>query len=180
MSIPNILTIIRICLMPMFLTFYLSPIDNGKNIALVILIISFLTDVLDGFIARKFNMITDLGKVLDPLADKLMQVAVLLCIAFEEKYLALIVAFIFIKEILLAIGAFILYKQKRKIFSSNWFGKASCFLSVVCSIVLMFRNMFFSPVLIEYICSGVIIFVNTAAFISYLMVYINAKNAKAN
>ena len=74
-NIPNILTIIRFILIPFIFT---SVVNNDYLAALIIFTISAITDVLDGYIARKYNYITDLGKLIDPLADKLTQVSLLL------------------------------------------------------------------------------------------------------
>jgi len=74
--IPNILSLIRIILVPLFLFFFFSESYNSKFISLIIFIIASLTDFFDGFIARKFNVITKLGKFLDPLADKILTLSV--------------------------------------------------------------------------------------------------------
>jgi len=74
--IPNILSSIRILLVPLFLFFFFSEINNSKFISLIIFIVASLTDFLDGLIARKFNLITKLGKFLDPLADKILTISV--------------------------------------------------------------------------------------------------------
>lgn len=155
--------------MPVFLSVYFAPIENSKNIAMVVLIISFITDVLDGFIARKFNMITNLGKVLDPIADKLMQIAVLVCIAFGKAKLMWVVGLLFVKEVLIGIGALVLFKTRKKVMAANWFGKVSCFFSVAASLILIFIDV---SVVIENICVILIIVPNMLAFISYLVAYI--------
>lgn len=175
MTIPNILTCIRLCLMPVFLSVYLSPAANGKYIAMAILCFSFITDVLDGFIARRFNMISDLGKVLDPLADKVMQITVLICMAFSHKQLVWLVITLLVKDILIGIGALVLFIKKKKVAQANWFGKTSCFLSVICSLVLMFGEFGSSSLLVTNICIGVIAAVNAIAFISYVFDYVNAQ-----
>ena len=81
-NIPNILSIIRICLVFVFVAIFFSPIS--KIWALVAFLSAGATDVVDGFLARKNNWITDLGKVLDPFADKLMQCTVLVCLCIES------------------------------------------------------------------------------------------------
>ena len=174
MTIPNILTIIRLALMPVFLTVYFM---GAKYAAMGILCLSFITDVLDGFIARRFNMTSTLGRVLDPVADKIMQVAVLICIAFSEWYLAWTVAFLLVKDALLGIGAIVLYKQHKKIIPANWYGKVSCFVSVACSLILIFDDIIILPQMLKYICAGLIIGVNMVAFVSYFVAYLNAKKA---
>lgn len=158
--------------MPVFLSVYLSPRPDSKYIAMGILCISFITDVLDGFIARRFNMISDLGKILDPLADKVMQITVLVCIAFSHKELIWLVVMLLVKDVLIGIGALVQFIKQKKVSQANWFGKVSCFLSVVCSLVLMFGE--FAPT-VNNICIGIIAAANIIAFASYLIDYINSQ-----
>lgn len=89
MTIPNALSLFRIALVPAFAVLYLcsGPDNYLLYWALGILVLSGLTDSFDGIIARKFNQITDLGKLLDPIADKLTQVTVVLCLAIRNTYL---------------------------------------------------------------------------------------------
>ena len=168
MNIPNILTTIRLCLMPVFLFVYFSPIENARMLAMGVLVLSFITDMLDGFIARHFNQISDLGKLLDPVADKLMQITVLLCLAIYNEDLIWVVAFVFIKDAILGIGA--IYMFKRGIIGqANWFGKTSCFVSLVCTLVLIFplSNPLDKGTVL--LLSLAIALVNACALISYIV-----------
>ena len=139
MTIPNFLTFIRLGLMPIFVIVYFIP---APWLAMGILALSFLTDILDGYIARKFNQISDLGKILDPLADKLMQVTVLVCLMvthFEERpYVLWAVVFVFAKELLLGIGVLIAKSKGVSEQSSIFAGKLACFVSVLVSLILLF------------------------------------------
>jgi len=84
MNLPNKLSILRIILVPLMVFFYLATfIPGGKIIALVIFILAALTDMLDGQIARKYNLVTDLGKLLDPIADKLLVLGALLLVIVD-------------------------------------------------------------------------------------------------
>ena len=99
MTIPNLLSIFRIVLIPVYLNIYLnadSPDDY--TLAAVILAVSCLTDLVDGKIARKFNMITNLGKLLDPVADKLTQLALMICLSVERKAIRFLLLLFLIKE----------------------------------------------------------------------------------
>ena len=96
-NIPNILTIIRFILIPFI---FISVVSKHFLIALIIFTISAITDVLDGFIARKFNYITDIGKLIDPLADKLTQMELLLSLAILKILPWWIFAIVFIKEMM--------------------------------------------------------------------------------
>ena len=93
--------------------------------SLIILIISGISDVIDGFIARKFNMISDLGKVLDPIADKLTQAVVLLCITIKHMIILPTFIVLFVKELLTMFAAIHILSNGTKPISSRWFGKLS-------------------------------------------------------
>lgn len=124
MNIPNILSIFRICLIPVFLTVFLTAQQQPAFLtAAVILVISGLTDALDGYIARKYNQITNLGKILDPLADKLTQVAVVFSLIYKFPEMWMFLAMFAIKEILIIAGSAKLLSRYREVASSRWFGK---------------------------------------------------------
>ena len=80
MNVPNSLSLTRICLIPLFVTAYFLPYEWGVYAAIAIFLICCFTDFLDGFIARKYHMVTDLGKLLDPIADKILICAALFCV----------------------------------------------------------------------------------------------------
>ena len=168
MTIPNILTCIRLVLMPVFVYVYFIPGENSKWWAMVILAFSFFTDVLDGWIARHFNMVSDLGKVLDPIADKIMQITVLICLAFADTLIFWAVVFVFIKELLLGIGVLILTLRGCKSQSSIFAGKFACFISVLVSLILIFP--FPQPLPNPLVISMVIVLVgaNAVALVTYI------------
>lgn len=176
MSIPNILTTIRLCMMPVFLVVYFLPAPNAKWWAMGVIIFAFLTDVLDGYIARHYHQITDLGKILDPIADKVMQLTVLICIAINDRALLWAVLFLLFKEILLGIGALIMYR-KGVVGQSNWFGKVACFVSILVSIFLLVP---FSPPLApiwKFISVTLLVGVNAVALISYAVTFFRVLHA---
>ena len=98
-SIPNLLSLFRILLIPVYMSIYLNA-EGTKDYATagVILAASCLTDLADGQIARRFNMITNLGKVLDPLADKLTQLSLFLCLSSRHRMLKYLLVIFLIKE----------------------------------------------------------------------------------
>ena len=135
-NIPNILTIIRFILIPFIFT---SVVNNDYLVAIIIFTISAMTDVLDGYIARKYNYITDLGKLIDPLADKLTQVSLLLSLAILKILPWWIFAIVFIKECVMVISASVLYKRKDVVVYSKWYGKLATvlfYLSIVFSLII--------------------------------------------
>ena len=147
MSIPNLLSLVRIILIPLFVAFYLAA--DSKNLgnyffAAAVLIASGLTDMLDGFIARNFNQITPLGKVIDPLADKLTQVAVVVCLAIKmnNSTMTAILSLFVVKEALMLIGAAIVIKCRIKLQPSRWYGKiATVVFYVVVTVIAIFKDI---------------------------------------
>ncbi len=137
---PNLMSIFRIVLIPVFLYIaFEMGFEDGKIYIFLVLALSWLTDILDGFIARKYHMITELGKILDPTADKLTQVAILFALWMGHLVPAFVFIIIFVKELLLSVGAFYL-KQiiKTNIIPSNYWGKAAtgCFYLSVALLIL--------------------------------------------
>jgi len=132
-NIPNILTIFRIALIPFIV---ITIINDEYFTAIMFFLLSGLTDVLDGFIARKFNFITDFGKLMDPLADKLTQIATLISIVIKGLIPYWILIVILLKEVIMVCGASFLY-GKSTVVSSRWFGK----LSTVVLYIAIFLSM---------------------------------------
>ncbi len=131
-QIPNILTVARFFLIPAIIYFILI---NNYPLALLFLVISGITDVLDGWIARKFNFITNFGKLIDPLADKTTQIAVLLTLAFKNIIPFWIIIVVVVKEAAMIAGASFLY-GKELVVSSRWFGKLATvlfYVAIACS-----------------------------------------------
>ena len=133
-NIPNILTIIRFI--------FTSVVNNDYLVALIIFTISAITDILDGYIARKYNYITDLGKLIDPLADKLTQVSLLLSLSILKILPWWIFAIVFIKECVMVISASLLYKRKDVVVYSKWYGKLATVLFYLAIVVSLIVNQF--------------------------------------
>ena len=134
MNLPNLLTIIRFLLVPVMSYFLVS---KNFTLAIAIYILASATDVLDGFIARKFNMMTKLGKFLDPMADKLLQFSALLGLWVVGIIPFWITLIFFLKEIFMGIGAIKLLKNKDVVVPSKWFGKMSTVFFFVAIIFSM-------------------------------------------
>jgi cardiolipin synthase len=102
-----------------------------------------LTDVLDGYIARKYNLVTSWGKIADPLADKLMQITAVTILSFGLKIIPIeLVLVILAKETLMGVGALLLYKQNNYVVSANWYGKMTTVIFYLAIIMLMFNEPF--------------------------------------
>ncbi len=136
-----------------------------------VLVFSFLTDVADGFIARHFNQISNLGKILDPVADKVMQITVLLCLAFSNHAVIWVVVFVFVKDAILGVGAIYMH-QRGIVAQANWFGKVSCFVSFLCSLILIIP--FSTPLSTGVVVAlgAAIVAVNLCALASYAVVFL--------
>ena len=134
-NIPNILTMLRFVLIP-FILYFLS-IDN-YILTFMFLTLSGITDVLDGFIARRFNFITDFGKLIDPLADKATQLLTLGALVLKNIIPLWILGLLVLKEFIMIAGASFLY-GKELVVSSKWYGKLATvliYVAIVCSLVI--------------------------------------------
>ena len=138
LNIPNALTLFRIVLIPVFLWRFLTASEQGEFYAAALILgVSALTDTLDGFIARRFNMITQLGKLLDPLADKLTLAAVVAALWIERPGLWPLYAIFILKEFLMLLGGLLLHRRRVKLESAKWFGKLSTVLFYVVMITIV-------------------------------------------
>ncbi|MDE7389536.1 MAG: CDP-alcohol phosphatidyltransferase family protein [Lachnospiraceae bacterium] len=141
LTVPNFLSLFRIILIIPFVLLF----SSGKIFsALTVLIISGITDCLDGFIARKFNQVSQLGKYLDPLADKLTLIAVCICLSMKYRYFLPILCILAVKEIVVLIGAVYLLCHCVNPPQAKWFGKAatvSFYLSALSVLLLYILNI---------------------------------------
>ncbi len=149
-SIPNILSYVRIVLIPVFAIFYMQ---GSYYKALTVLILSALTDIIDGKIARHFGMITDFGKIIDPIADKLTQITVFVFVALRYEIVILPLSLLVIKEACMLVCSCILIKRIDKVNSAMWYGK-------VCTVILYasFMFMLIFPNASETVVGAVMVF----------------------
>lgn len=125
-NVPNALTLPRILLIAPFVVYYVK--DHVIR-AVLVLVLSGLTDMFDGMIARRFNQFTELGQMLDPLADKLTQGAVAVCFAVKQPILIPFLAVLVVKELVMVVGGiFLLLFKKKKPGGSQWYGKIATVL----------------------------------------------------
>jgi len=125
-TIPNLLSLFRLCLIPVCAWLYCVKDDCLTTT--ILLIVSAVTDVLDGFIARRFNMVSDLGKILDPIADKLTQIVMILCLVSNFRYMLIPLILLTVKEILAAVTGFLTIRKTNKVMSALWHGKLTTLL----------------------------------------------------
>lgn len=126
-TIPNIFSFFRICLIPVLVWLY--GVEHDYMWAGYILILSGITDMVDGYIARHFHMVSNLGKILDPIADKLTQGVMLMCLVM--RFPLMIVPFILLiaKEIYMSVSGILVIQRTGIVYGADWHGKAAtCFL----------------------------------------------------
>ena len=140
-TVPNIITSIRFVAIP-FMAYYIYAsvnISDEYNIIAFILFVSiWATDVLDGYIARNFNQVSDFGKLFDPFVDKLFQFVTALMMAIVHKLPFWVPVIIFFKELLMIIGGTVLFKKYRLVVYSKWYGKLATVLFVLAFCILFF------------------------------------------
>lgn len=136
LTIPNLLSLFRLCLIPVFMWLYC--VEKNYLWTGIVLIISGLTDTVDGIIARKFNMISDLGKVLDPIADKVTQAAMLFCLLTRFPLMIAPLALMVVKEFFMGVTGLMVIQKTGKVFGADWHGKVNTWLLYAMMILHVF------------------------------------------
>ena len=136
LTIPNLMSFFRLCLIPVFIWLYCF---KGNYLWTgIVLILSGITDMLDGFVARHFHMVSDLGKMLDPVADKLTQVSMLFCLVTRFPLMTVPIVLMFIKEIFMGITGLMVIRKTGSVFGADWHGKVSTCLLYAMMILHVF------------------------------------------
>ena len=143
MNLPNKLTIVRVCLIPFFVAALLF--DHGNNytmriVANVLFIIASLTDLFDGKIARKYNMVTNFGKFMDPLADKLLVCSALICLIELGQLAAWVVIVIISREFIIS-GFRLVAADNGVVIAASYWGKFKTTFQMIAVILLMVANI---------------------------------------
>lgn len=169
-TIPNILSLFRLCLIPVIVWLYTKKQDYFGS--LIILMLSALTDIVDGFIARRFDMISDLGKALDPVADKLTQAATLYCLVSRFSYMIIPLVLLILKEITTGIMSLISIKKTGKVDGAVWHGKlTTVFLYVTIGLHIIWFNI---PSVLSQVLVAVCVALMLASFVLYTVRNISA------
>ena len=170
-TIPNLLSILRLTLIPIYIPLYLKAVDAvDYYLSAAILAVSCLTDMIDGKLARHFNMISTVGKILDPFADKATQFTLILCLAIKHPILWYLVILFIVKEGFQLIAGGIMLKKGRMLDGALFSGK-------VCTTVLFLTLIML--VMLPTLSERFIIFITiidaafmTNAFVQYILAYI--------
>ena len=156
-TIPNIMTLFRLAMIPFIIWLYI--IKKQYIVTGILILISGITDVVDGIIARKFNMVSDVGKLLDPIADQLTQLAVLICLVSRFPLVLIPLTVMIMKELFIGITGIVRIRRSSVVPVADWHGKAATVLLYIMMMVHMFWydiNPVFSTVFI-IVCTVLII-----------------------
>lgn len=170
LTIPNLLSLFRLLLIPLIIWLYQS--QHNYLAAASVTVLSGTTDIIDGIIARKFNMVSDFGKILDPIADKLTQITVLFCLVSRFPVMAIPLFILIVKEIIAAITNMLTIKKTDKVMGAVWHGKVTTILLYTTMIIhLIWFN-------IPRIASNILIGTCTAMMLLSAILY-GTRNIKA-
>lgn len=176
-SIPNVLCYIRFLLIPIFVMQYIRAEEPKQYMqAAAIVLASGLTDFLDGFIARTFNMVTELGKLLDPLADKLTQASLIFVLIVEIKWMFLLLILFVAMQLFMFIAGLAMLKKDKRLDGSKWFGRVSTavFYAVMLVLVALPELSEVTQNILMMVC-GIFLTMSFALYIrEYIRMYMEA------
>lgn len=178
-TIPNIISFTRILLIIPFIVFFLL---GNYLIAFSFILLSGISDCLDGYLARKLNQISDLGKLLDPVADKLTLISVVICMGVLIPEILPIAIVLVIKDILMLVGGFYLLKKEIIPPPAKWYGKVATVIFYVSVVTIVFFKGFleYEIYLLTIILLGITFVVMMFALIKYAIVFKNLLKEKRN
>ena len=144
MNLPNKLTIARMCMVPLFMIALMFNTDSSRILATVIFALASLTDMLDGQIARKYNMVTNFGKLMDPLADKVLTAAAMICLVELGDLAAWIAIVIIFREYLIT-GLRSVAASENIVVAANIWGKVKTVCQMFALMFLMLKPQIVAP-----------------------------------
>ena len=147
-TIPNMLSMVRLLLIPVIVWLYCVKQEYIWTV--VVLVLSALTDMVDGYIARHFNMVSDIGKALDPIADKLTQVATMFCLTTKFPLIWIPVIVLVVKEVLNALFHLMVMKKTGVVYGADWHGKlTTCLLYATMILHVLWAKI---PMVVSNVC----------------------------
>jgi CDP-diacylglycerol---glycerol-3-phosphate 3-phosphatidyltransferase len=168
-NLPNKLTLARICMIPVFVFFLLTNVvPYSKYVAVAIFIVACLTDALDGHIARKYNLISNFGKFMDPLADKLLVCSALICFVQLHLVPAWIIIIIISREFIIS-GFRLIASDNGIVIAASWWGKFKTTAQMIMSILLIlnFDGVFFNT--LEQVFIYIALILTVISLVDYLI-----------
>lgn len=171
-NIPNALTTLRLLIVP-FLGYFMY--SEQYILAIILFATGGFTDILDGYIARKYNMITKWGKVFDPLADKFMQITALVFLVMHHFIPIVVLAIVVLKESLMLIGGIMLYRKGKTVIGANWYGKLATvifYFAILATIILSLETLSNSYTSIAInVALGLAVLCTLFALVMYIIIY---------
>ena len=164
MNLPNKLTLLRIVLVPVFVVVLYLNFPYNNLVALAVFILASLTDLLDGKIARKYHLVTDFGKFMDPIADKLLVTAALLVFVDWHMMPAWVAIVVIAREFIVSALRLVAASNGRVI-AAGWSGKVKTASTMVCICVMLLGL----PAVVDVICSAVILVTTAYSGVEYLV-----------
>ncbi len=169
MNLPNKLTVLRVLMIPFFVVFMLTDLggEYGKYIALAIFVIASLTDLLDGKIARKRNLVTNFGKFMDPLADKLLVCSALICLVEMNRLAAWMVIVIIAREFIIS-GFRLIASDNGVVIAASYWGKFKTTFQMIM-IILLILDLGGSFAVVETVVTWIALILTVVSLIDYLV-----------
>ena len=168
MNLPNKLTVLRVIMVPFFVFFMLADVGGAANkwIALVIFVVASLTDMLDGKIARKYNLVTNFGKFMDPLADKLLVCSALICLVEMDRLAAWMVIVIIAREFIIS-GFRLIASDNGVVIAASYWGKFKTTFQMIM-IILLILDLGGSFTVIETAVTWIALILTVVSLLDYL------------
>ncbi|MCD7934100.1 MAG: CDP-alcohol phosphatidyltransferase family protein [Oscillospiraceae bacterium] len=166
-TLPNLMSFFRLLLVPFIIWAYLK---DRYWLTAALILLSALTDILDGIVARKCNMVSDLGKMLDPICDKATHAALLICLLTRYPVVWLLLAFLAVKELLMAVFGALAVRRRGKVHSAKWYGKLCTVITetVILALVLFLGIPEHTALLLLALCGAAMVF----SLLMYLIFFI--------
>ncbi|MCD8128737.1 MAG: CDP-alcohol phosphatidyltransferase family protein [Oscillospiraceae bacterium] len=166
-TLPNLMSLFRLLLVPFIIWAYLK---DRYWLTAALILLSALTDILDGIVARKCNMVSDLGKMLDPICDKATHAALLICLLTRYPVVWLLLAFLAVKELLMAVFGALAVRRRGKVHSAKWYGKLCTVITetVILALVLFPGIPEHTALLLLALCGAAMVF----SLLMYLIFFI--------
>ncbi len=169
-TVPNLLSFIRLCLIPVIVWLYC--VKEKPVWTAAVLVLSGITDMVDGYIARHFNMISDLGKALDPVADKLTQLAMLCCLVSRFPMMGLPFGLLLVKEAVTGIMSLIVIRKSKQVQGADWHGKVTT--ALLYAMLLLHAVWFNIPPAVSNTAIGICVGMMLLSFVLYMIRNTNA------
>ena len=171
LTIPNILSMLRIVMIAAVVVLFVT---KNYLAAGIVLITSGVTDILDGFIARKFNMVSSLGKALDPFADKLTQFAVMICLCFYCEWILIPFVLLVLRDGFMLLTGLSIFRKTHSTFSARWYGK----IATLYTYTLMCAMLVFQAQLEQQEALRLVLIIIDACLIAFSFVMYAIRNTR--